>query len=183
MQSVRVHAAPDAAWGASFGILCAFEVLEHIEDDREALARWRTCLKPGGVQLLSVPAHVSLWTVGDEWAGHFRRYGRTALCRLLSDAGFSVERFECYGFPLTNLSERLSAPSYARRIHRNGGRVQHDRRRNNDRSGIDRGPHLKLYPLLRSFPGKLALRICLAVQHAFIRTDLGSGYLVKARRT
>ena len=180
--AIPVHMAPGDDWKGSFDVLCAFDVLEHIEDDRAALAQWVTWLRPGGVLLLSVPAHMRLWTAGDEWAGHYRRYGRKALQALLLDTGLKLETFECYGFPLTNLSERLSAPAYARRIHSGGQTADYDRKSNNDRSGIDRAPHLKIYPLLRSIPGKLGLRVFAAIQGAFVETDLGSGYVVKARR-
>jgi SAM-dependent methyltransferase len=178
---IRIHAEAEPSWSGTFEAVLAFDVLEHIERDREALSLWRDWLLPGGTLLLSVPAHMSMWTAGDEWAGHFRRYEREPLLQLLRDTGYAVETFECYGFPLTNLSERLSARSYAKRIHRDGNADQ-NRQRNNDRSGTDRGPHLKLYPLLSSPPGKLTLKAFLGIQQCFIGTDLGSGYLIKARR-
>ena len=178
---IPVHAEADARWKDTFDVLCAFDVLEHIEHDREALMQWRNWMVPNGTLLLSVPAHMRMWTAGDEWAGHFRRYEREALLQMVREAGFAPERIECYGFPLTNVSERVSARIYARRTHR-GSDAADVRRRNNDRSGIDRGPHLKLYPLLSSLPGKLALRTFCAIQNWFIHTDLGSGYLVRARR-
>jgi len=181
-QHIPVLAAADVNWKESFNALFAFDVLEHIEHDRQALMQWHDWLRPNGTLLLSVPAHMRMWTAGDEWAGHFRRYEREPLLQLLRETGFTPEICECYGFPLTNLGERLSARVYAKRIHRDAG-MDSDRKRNNDRSGTDRGPHLKLYPLLSSLPGKLALRTFFGMQHFFVGSDLGSGYLVKARRT
>ena len=181
-QHIPVLAAADVNWKESFNALFAFDVLEHIEHDRQALMQWHDWLRPNGTLLLSVPAHMRMWTAGDEWAGHFRRYERKPLLQLLRETGFTPEICECYGFPLTNLGERLSARVYAKRIHRDAG-MDSDRKRNNDRSGTDRGPHLKLYPLLSSLPGKLALRTFFGMQHFFVGSDLGSGYLVKARRT
>lgn len=179
---IPVHDSPNDGWTHCFDVLCAFEVLEHIEGDRAALAQWASWLKPNGHLLLSVPAHMRLWTARDEWAGHVRRYERDQLKALFADAGLAIERFECYGFPLTNLSEWVSSPIFARNIRRNGVNAVVDRKRNNDRSGIDRSPDMKLFPLVRSLPGKLALRTFFAVQSVFLGTDLGSGYLVKARR-
>lgn len=180
-QMIPVHADASAEWNQSFDALLAFDVLEHIEHDRDALKQWHSWLVPNGTLLLSVPAHMRMWSAGDEWAGHFRRYEREPLVQLLREAGFEPELVECYGFPLTNLSERVGSRTYAKRILRGTGSVE-DRHRNNDRSGTERGPHLKLYPLLSSLPGKLALRAFCSIQSWFIRTDLGSGYLVKARR-
>lgn len=180
--AIPVHDAPQPGWDQRFDVICAFEVLEHIEADRAALSQWISWLKPGGHLLLSVPAHMKLWTARDEWAGHVRRYEREPLKLLFSQAGLQIDRFECYGFPLTNLSEWMSSPIFARDIRRDGANADDDRKRNNDRSGIDRSPDIKLFPLIRSLPGKLALRTFFTIQNAFLDTDLGSGYLVKAHR-
>ncbi|AMO93808.1 methyltransferase domain protein [Collimonas fungivorans] len=181
-QNIPLHALPDAKWENSFDVLCAFEVLEHIDDDEHALAEWVSWLKPDGQLLLSVPAHMKLWNARDIFAGHFRRYERDSLLALLKKAGLEVEVFECYGFPLTNLIERVTAPIYARRILKNAQSDEANRKQNNDRSGIDRKPEVALYPLLRSLPGKWAIQLCYAIQNSFINTDLGSGYVIKAKR-
>lgn len=178
---IPMHARPDPAWRGRFDYVFAFDVLEHIQNDIAALNEWVSWLKPDGRLLLSVPARMALWTAGDEWAGHFRRYEQEGLKRLLQESTLKIETFECYGFPLTNVSERVSASMYRNRIHAAGTSAAENRRKNNDRSGIDRGPHLRLFPLLRSWPGKLVLRFFLLLQRMFLGTDLGSGYLVKAR--
>lgn len=179
---VGLHDAPQPGWTGHFDYLFSFDVLEHIEDDKAALAAWHSWLKPGGTLLLSVPARMSLWTTGDEWAGHFRRYERDQLISMLDQAGFEVEIFECYGFPLTNLTERISARSYGRLLRHQAGSSELDRKANNDRSGIDRRPHLRLYPLLSSFAGRLAIRTFMQIQRIFLRKDFGSGYIARARR-
>lgn len=179
--AIPIHANPGSDWTGRFDVVCAFEVLEHIEDDRAALRTWHSWLKPGGVLLLSVPAHMKLWTARDEWAGHVRRYERKELEQAFDDGGFEIETFECYGFPLTNLTEWASQPLFARGIHR-GDDAGEARRKNNDRSGVDRTADMKLFPLVRSWPGKLALRGFAGLQKLFLDTDRGSGYVVKARR-
>src|SRR5207247_4128875 len=40
-----------------FDLVCAFEVIEHIEDDADALGAWRDRLRTGGCVLLSPPPH------------------------------------------------------------------------------------------------------------------------------
>lgn len=178
-KSIPVHAAPAPDWKGKFDVLFAFDVLEHIEDDSAALAQWRDWLRPDGCLLLSVPARMRLWTAGDVWAGHFRRYEWEQLEALLQRQGFTIDRFECYGFPLTNMTERVSAPAY-RKLMRQAGNADDNRQSNNDRSGVDRRPHLRAYPLLASMPGKLALRACFALQRLFLRRDWGSGYILRA---
>ncbi len=68
-----------------------FDVLEHIEDERGFLAALHRHLRPGGRLYLTVPAYASLWSVEDEIAGHFRRYGRRSLASSLDAAGFEIE--------------------------------------------------------------------------------------------
>ena len=180
--TVPIHAVAERAWRGEFDYLFAFDVLEHIEDDKAALTDWAFWLKPGGILLLSVPARTNLWTAGDDWAGHFRRYEWTQLAALLDAAGFETEAFECYGFPLTNVSERVSAIASKKSIHREAASTEDNRKANNDRSGIDRRPHVRLFPLLSSRPGRLALRLAFATQKLFLKQDWGSGYVVRARK-
>jgi len=68
------------------------DVLEHIEDDRNALREiWRT-LKPSGQLLLTVPAYPSLWSEHDEALHHQRRYRFNELKEKVRGAGFRVVR-------------------------------------------------------------------------------------------
>ena len=71
-----------------FDLLCAFDVLEHIELDQESLLAIYTGLKPGGYLLLTVPAHPWLWSEHDVAHHHFRRYRKDHLANIASGAGF-----------------------------------------------------------------------------------------------
>jgi len=66
-------------------------VLEHIGDDKEAIAELYRCLKPGGRLLVYVPAFQVLYSQMDTHVGHFRRYRRGPLVALLRSAGFEVD--------------------------------------------------------------------------------------------
>lgn len=70
--------------------ICCFDVLEHIEDDREALRALHPILRPGGLLFVTVPALPWLWSRHDESFGHKRRYLRRDLEELLGRAGYSV---------------------------------------------------------------------------------------------
>jgi SAM-dependent methyltransferase len=93
---------------AGFDYLFAFEVLEHIEDDRGAFGAWSEKLRLGGRVLLSVPAHQRKFGKSDEIVGHVRRYEREELERLLLGAGYTDIRIFNYGFPLTEATRRFS---------------------------------------------------------------------------
>lgn len=82
-----------------FDAICAFEVIEHIEDDCSELSGWLAHLKPGGTLLLSAPAHASRMGPADEKVGHFRRYDPEAMRKILADHGLTEIEIELYGFP------------------------------------------------------------------------------------
>jgi SAM-dependent methyltransferase len=93
---------------ASFDYLLAFEVLEHIEQDLAVLHDWMQYLRPGGRILISVPAHQKKYGRSDELVGHVRRYEKEALHTLLTTAGLEDIHIINYGFPITELTRRLS---------------------------------------------------------------------------
>ncbi len=66
-------------------------VLEHIEDDREALHRMASVLTPEGIIVLIVPAFPSLYGPIDELLGHQRRYTRASISRLAEESGLTVK--------------------------------------------------------------------------------------------
>jgi SAM-dependent methyltransferase len=86
--------------GSTFDMVCAFEVLEHIEDDRSALASWVPFIRPGGQFVVSVPAFAERFGPMDTHVGHFRRYSPAVLRSLLTDAGLTVDDIRVYGWPL-----------------------------------------------------------------------------------
>ena len=85
---------------ATFDVVCAFEVLEHLEDDRSALQGWLPHVRPEGALLLSVPAGSDRFGPTDVKAGHFRRYDRAGLRTLLESVGLRDVIVRAYGFPL-----------------------------------------------------------------------------------
>lgn len=101
---------------ARFDLVCAFEVLEHIEDDKAALTEWAGLLRPGGWLMLSVPAHQRRFAPWDTMVGHFRRYDPPALAELLASCGFGDIRIRQYGFPAGYALEAVRNRIAARRL-------------------------------------------------------------------
>ncbi|MFP5257257.1 MAG: class I SAM-dependent methyltransferase [Acidimicrobiia bacterium] len=83
-----------------FDVVCAFEVIEHLEDHVQLVTQWCRHLAPGGRLLLSVPAHQHRFAAYDTVAGHLRRYSRAELAAVAEAAGLTVERIDAVGFPL-----------------------------------------------------------------------------------
>ena len=74
-----------------------FDVLEHIEDDLSFLKSLKRLLKKLGRIYITVPAYSFLWSREDVAAGHYRRYTRKSICKVIEQAGFEVE-FSSYIF-------------------------------------------------------------------------------------
>jgi SAM-dependent methyltransferase len=72
------------------------DVLEHIEDDERAVAHLARLLRPGGRMILSVPALGWLFGRHDELLGHYRRYNRRTLSRVL-EPHFSLQTLRYFG--------------------------------------------------------------------------------------
>ena len=76
----------------AFDLVGAFDVLEHIDQDRVVLREIHRSLRPGGGLLLTVPQHAWLWSPQDDAAHHVRRYDASDLHAKLREAGFEVLR-------------------------------------------------------------------------------------------
>jgi SAM-dependent methyltransferase len=57
-----------------YDVICALDVIEHLDDDRAALAWIAAGLHPGGHCVVSVPAYQWLFSDHDRALGHRRRY-------------------------------------------------------------------------------------------------------------
>jgi len=75
-----------------FDTVVCLNVLEHIKDDEAALRNLYDTLIPGGRLLLFVPADPALFGTMDTQVGHYRRYSREALQRVIEVAGFTTDR-------------------------------------------------------------------------------------------
>ena len=84
----------------SFDCVLASDVLEHIENDKAALAEWFRILKPGGTLILGVPAFMFLYSEHDVYNQHKRRYTLGQVQACLQDQGFSVMKLTYWNFIL-----------------------------------------------------------------------------------
>jgi len=97
-----------------FDLVTAFDVLEHLKDEKRVLGEWGRVLCPGGLLFISVPAHQGLFGPHDRALGHFRRYNLRQLTKLLQTNGFHIifsSYFFCLTFPLFWLQRTLAKKS------------------------------------------------------------------------
>lgn len=75
----------------SFDFVFATDIIEHVDDDAQALAEILRVLRPGGRVLITVPAFPSLWGLQDDQSLHKRRYRMSGLLPLIRSSGLIVE--------------------------------------------------------------------------------------------
>ena len=70
-----------------YDLVCAFDVVEHVEDDRRAVQELQRVTKPGGSVMVTVPAFMFLWSEHDAINHHVRRYTLRKLRALFASSG------------------------------------------------------------------------------------------------
>jgi SAM-dependent methyltransferase len=81
----------------AFDLVCAFDIVEHVEDDRGVFAELSRVARRGATVVLSVPLHQIRWTAFDALVGHVRRYEPDDLLALLREHGLALERTAVFG--------------------------------------------------------------------------------------
>lgn len=92
-----------------YDLIATLDVIEHIDDDSEALAAISTRLRPGGKFLMTVPAHPWMWSAHDTVNHHKRRYSKAGLKRLIAGSPMKLHKigyFNSFLFPLA-IADRL----------------------------------------------------------------------------
>jgi SAM-dependent methyltransferase len=92
-----------------FDAVLALDVIEHLDDDRAAVARLGEMVKPGGVVVVSVPALPDLYTEFDAIQGHRRRYLPDDLRAAFDGTGLDLERVIWWGSWMVPMLRRSRA--------------------------------------------------------------------------
>lgn len=87
-----------------FDLVCAFDVIEHIEDDLGSVKSLSAVTKPGGTAIFTVPAFPFLWSAHDDINHHKRRYVKKTLSDVLTRGGYKIETISYYNFWLFPLA-------------------------------------------------------------------------------
>jgi len=145
----------------SVDLLVALDVLEHCDDEDEALEDAMRVLRPGGGLVMTVPAMPSLWGSHDRANAHRCRYTRAHLTEVVGGAGF--EALRCSYFNMFLLPLAFAARALPEAIGREGS------------DGIDVPPA----------PVNAALRTVFGLERPLLRhldLPLGVSLVVTAKR-
>jgi SAM-dependent methyltransferase len=94
-----------------YDLIGAFDVIEHIADDRAAMASIAQRLKPGGRLVVTVPAHQWMWSAHDTVNHHQRRYSKRTLAQLFEQSPLTLDAigyFNSLLFPLA-VAQRVAS--------------------------------------------------------------------------
>lgn len=79
-----------------FDLVCAFDVIEHVEDDALGIVEMKRVSKTNGSIFVSVPALNVLWSQHDEVNHHHRRYTLKGLRNVFTESKGGKEEFSSY---------------------------------------------------------------------------------------
>ena len=82
----------------TFDTVYALNVVEHIEDDKLAIANCRKLLRENGSLVILVPAYQFLYNRFDKELEHFRRYTSNKLNKLFADNNFKITKTQYFNF-------------------------------------------------------------------------------------
>ena len=82
-------------------VITLSNVLEHIENDQQAIIVIKKLLKKNGRLILTVPAYPWLFSYWDKILMHKRRYTKKGLARIVKKSGLEIEKISfCFSFLL-----------------------------------------------------------------------------------
>lgn len=84
---------------ADHSAFAAFNVLEHLDNDVEALRAAHRLVRPGGRVIMLVPAFEFAMSRFDREVGHFRRYTVHSLAECMGAAGLRIDRIQYVNMP------------------------------------------------------------------------------------
>jgi len=106
---------------SKFDSIVALNVLEHIEDDKEAICSWGKMLTQHGNIILLVPYGEWLYGAIDQRLHHHRRYSKQMVLELAKNAGFKIVHFNyinCLGMWAWYWNNKI-----AKRSHQNSQQI------------------------------------------------------------
>jgi len=81
----------------TFDLVCAFDIVEHVEDDRQVFRELGRVARDEATIIFSVPLHPARWSAFDALVGHVRRYDPDDLLAILEEHSFVLKQSAGFG--------------------------------------------------------------------------------------
>lgn len=97
----------------NYDLITLLDVIEHMDNDTDALKKAWRLLKEGGILICTVPAYQFLWSGHDVLNHHKRRYTLKELKEKISASGFSIKKVSYFNTllsPIVFLARLLVPP-------------------------------------------------------------------------
>jgi len=159
--------------GRSYDLVLSLMVMEHLEDDLAFAGRLSARLNPGGHLIIGVPGRRDRWSIEDETVGHWRRYEREDLSRVLEGAGLRKVEVWSVAVPVANLL--FHAGNLLLRLSGEGAkRNSLSRHAQTEQSGIREIPLKTMFPpVFRYVLNRYTMAPLFVLQRLFYRTNRG----------
>lgn len=149
-----------------YDAVIALDVIEHLDNDRPAVARVGQLTRPGGVAVVSVPALPDLYSEFDAVQGHRCRYLPETLRQAFLESDLTIEQVLWWGSWLAPLLRR-------------------QRRRSRVRDGASAAEIYRCYLSLPPWPASWGLRLAFAADQIWTlrgKSQIGTSLFAIARR-
>ena len=167
--------------GETFDVGVSMMVMEHIEDDVAFVRRLVSLVRRGGTVIVGVPARMDRWGVEDEAAGHFRRYERGDVSRVMAAAGLDGVVIRSVSVPAANITFHLSNLLVRSAWARRRSLSQQER---TELSGLHDVPFKTMFPApFKVLLNPVAMYPLFVLQRAFYGTDWGLTIVASGKRS
>lgn len=157
-----------------FDLVLCLEVLEHVEDDKKLLKE--LIEHSNKYVLVSVPGKQKLFDSSDELVGHFRRYEKDDLKKLIQDADLEIVKFINYSYPFTNIIRIARKSLFYIKLRKNKRDTMKNRTKN---SGIN---PITIPKYIAKINMELVILPFYHFSRLFNRYNLAAGYLVVCKK-
>lgn len=156
-------------------------VMEHIKDDNLFIQHLSELSNKNGIIVIGVPAREECWGIEDDTAGHFRRYDRQKLEKLLLSAHLKCLYNWSIGVPVCNILLKIS--NYLIRRSNETLKKNFSLEEQTKSSGIRYIPYKTVFPkYFHLLLNKITMQPFFLLQRLFYNTNLGIMILTVAKK-
>jgi SAM-dependent methyltransferase len=167
--------------GRRYSLGLSMLVMEHVADDVGFVRRIAEFVEPSGLVVIAVPGRRDRWGIEDETVGHLRRYDRSDLERVLTEAGLKDVQVWSVAVPVANVL--FHAGNLLVRLSGETRKTQLSKVDQTKTSGIREIPFKTMFPSwFKLVLNRTTLFPLFVLQRLFYRTNLSVTMIAFGRK-